>query len=109
MMANQGRRASGKISTIAKLFSLLASAGLLSLALSPVHGTSSGSARAEPSFIDPTATISKTNVHLGHLVYVAPFADIKAGTGADKSIRIGNESDVQDNCVVTADRGQVAL
>jgi carbonic anhydrase/acetyltransferase-like protein (isoleucine patch superfamily) len=37
---------------------------------------------------------------------VAPFAEIKAGA---KAISIGNESNVQDNCVVSAEAGAVRL
>jgi carbonic anhydrase/acetyltransferase-like protein (isoleucine patch superfamily) len=108
MMAN---RRKGRIVTtlrFASLLSLLASTVLLSITLNPAHGTSRSAAKVEPTFVDPTATIS-TNVDLGHLVYVAPFANITAGAGADRAIRIGNESNVQDNCSVTSERGAVSL
>jgi carbonic anhydrase/acetyltransferase-like protein (isoleucine patch superfamily) len=88
--------------------SLMASAVLLSLGPALFTWTSRDAAKPDPRFVDPTATIS-TNVRLGHLVYVAPFAEIKAGIGPDKSISIGNESNVQDSCVLTADAGAVTL
>jgi carbonic anhydrase/acetyltransferase-like protein (isoleucine patch superfamily) len=113
IMANQTQKAIYKIPAVATLFAMLAAAGLLSLMLSPVRGTSPSTAKVEPAFVepafvDPTATIS-TNVRMGSRVYIAPFADIKAGADSSRSITIGDQSNVQDSCVVTAQRGRVQL
>lgn len=64
----------------------------------------------DPSFIDATAQVfNKPNVKLGGLVYVGPFAMIRAGADADHGIAIGNESDVQDSVVVDATKGAIDL
>src|SRR4051812_8975684 len=64
---------------------------------------------AEPTFVDPTATIiNLDNVHFGHLVYVAPFALLKAGAG-NRVIQIGDETNIQDSVTVDAKRGAVSL
>jgi carbonic anhydrase/acetyltransferase-like protein (isoleucine patch superfamily) len=53
------------------------------------------------SFIDPSAEItSPRRVKLGELVYVAPFAQLLATKSAP--IRIGAESNVEDNAVLDA-------
>jgi len=53
------------------------------------------------TFIDPTAVISNgRNVRLGELVYVAPFAKLLATRAAP--IRIGAESNVEDNTLLDA-------
>lgn len=67
-------------------------------------------AATEPSFVDPTATFTnRTNVKLGGLDYVGPFAALRAGADADHGITIGDESDVQDSVVVDATKGKIAL
>ena len=67
-------------------------------------------AAAEPSFIDSTAyLINPQEVHFGALVYVAPFALLKAGTDAAHAIHIGSETDVQDSVTVDASGGAVML
>lgn len=64
---------------------------------------------AEPTFIDPTATVvNLDNVHFGELVYVAPFALLKAGAG-DRVIQVGDETNIQDSVTVDAKRGAVSL
>src|SRR5262249_7403964 len=92
----------------AKVLSVVALAGLAPVALNMAQRTRQGAPKTGPPFVDPTATVS-ANVRLGHLVYVAPFAEIKAGSSPARSIKIGNESDVQDSCVVTAEAGAVTL
>lgn len=63
----------------------------------------------EPSFIDPTARlVGQPNISIGKLVYVGPFASVKAG-GSLQPVRIGNESNVQDNVEVDATTGEVAI
>ncbi len=64
-------------------------------------------ANGGPSFIDPTATlVNSGNIHLGHFVYVAPFAALRAGSNAASDITIGDDSNVQDN-VTVATRGKL--
>jgi len=64
---------------------------------------------AEPTFVDPTATIVNIeNVHLGDLVYIAPFALLKAGSG-NRVIQVGDETNIQDSVTVDARRGAVSL
>ena len=64
---------------------------------------------AEPTFVDPTATIINLgNVHFGDLVYVAPFALLRAGSG-NRVIQVGDESNIQDSVTVDARRGAVSL
>jgi carbonic anhydrase/acetyltransferase-like protein (isoleucine patch superfamily) len=70
----------------------------------------SANAAAEPSFVDPTAILTnRTNIRPGSLDYIGPFAALKAGTDADHSITIGDESNVQDSVVVDTAKGKVAL
>src|SRR5262249_29660666 len=67
-------------------------------------------AAAEPSFIDSTAyLINPQEVHFGELVYVAPFALLKAGTDAAHAIDLGSETNVQDSVTVDASSGAVRL
>jgi carbonic anhydrase/acetyltransferase-like protein (isoleucine patch superfamily) len=67
-------------------------------------------AAAGPSFIDSTAyLINPQEVHFGALVYVAPFALLKAGTDAAHAIRIGSETNIQDSVTVDASSGAVTL
>ncbi len=67
-------------------------------------------AAADPSFIDSTAyLINPQEVDLGELVYVAPFALLKAGTDAAHAIHIGSETNVQDSVTVDASSGAVRL
>jgi carbonic anhydrase/acetyltransferase-like protein (isoleucine patch superfamily) len=64
---------------------------------------------AEPTFVDPTATIiNLENVHFGELVYVAPFAFLQAGSG-NRAIEVGDETNIQDSVTVDARRGAVSL
>lgn len=63
---------------------------------------------ADPTFADPTARIvNPAHVHLGELVYVAPFATLRATSSHD--IHIDNESNVQDSVTVDATAGSVHL
>ncbi|NKE73772.1 acetyltransferase [Candidatus Manganitrophus noduliformans] len=61
-------------------------------------------------FVDPTATVTGADkVHLGDSVYVAPFAELRAGADPALTIHIGAESDVQDSAVVDATAGAVSM
>lgn len=61
------------------------------------------------SFVDPTVTVyGAADIHLGDEVYVGPFARLLAA-GAARSIRVGNESNIQDSVVVDATRAPVIL
>ena len=68
---------------------------------------------AEPEsghFVDPTARlINESRIDFGELVYVAPFATLKAGEDGGQRIVIGNQSDVQDNVLVDATGGTVRI
>ena len=52
------------------------------------------------SFVDPSATLNG-RVEMGESVYVAPFARVEAGQSL---VRIGSQSDLQDNVTVLADK-----
>jgi carbonic anhydrase/acetyltransferase-like protein (isoleucine patch superfamily) len=66
------------------------------------------SAQAQ-SFVDPTARlINKNYISMGNLVFVAPFATLRAG-GLLQPIRIGNESNVQDSVEVDASTGLIVI
>jgi len=95
-------------SSSAIVLSIMTLSGLISTSMTAVPAAGTIGAKVEPTFVDPTATIS-SNVNLGHLVYVAPFAEIKAGALPARAISIGNESNIQDSCVVTAEAGAVRL
>src|SRR5262245_4644123 len=104
-MANRRPKAVGINST--KMFLVVAAGGFLAVALSPAQRTNPGvksGAKSGPTFVDPTARVA-ASVRLGHLVYVAPFADIKVGRFRNRTVNIGNESNIQDSCVVTAEAG----
>ena len=61
------------------------------------------------AFVIPTARlVNRTFITLGNLVYVAPFASLKAG-GILQPVRIGNESNVQDSVVVNATTGGILI
>lgn len=76
------------------------------LVLALVMAVWSSTAPAQ-SFVDPTARIINGQlVTLGDLVYVAPFAILKAG---GHRIDIGNESDVQDNVTLDSGKGAIRL
>src|SRR5262249_2639686 len=107
-MASQDRKAMTMKWKTAIVFALIAIAGLLTIALNAPLTRSEGAPKLEPAFVDPTATVS-ANVHMGHLVFVAPFAEIKTGATPDKAVNIGNETNIQDNCVVAAEAGAVKL
>ncbi|HEY0737313.1 MAG TPA: hypothetical protein VGD69_20510 [Herpetosiphonaceae bacterium] len=63
-----------------------------------------------PTFIDPTAkVINAANIQLGELVYVGPFAQLKANKNVASSIVIGDESNVQDSATVDATFGRVVI
>ena len=65
---------------------------------------------SEPSFVDPTATIiNGNNLNIGKLVYVAPFATLRAGSNEQFSINIGNESNIQDSVEVDATKGKIVI
>ncbi len=63
------------------------------------------------TFVDPTAvalgwpTQSQGNVTLGNDVYVGPFAVLARG----QAVKVGMESDVQDNVLVDASAGSIVL
>src|SRR5215831_513153 len=107
-MISRIRQAMAAASSTAIVLSIMTLSGLISTSMTAVPAAGTVGAKVEPSFVDPTATISG-NVNLGHLVYVAPFAEIKASASPARAISIGNESNVQDNCVVTAEAGAVRL
>lgn len=69
------------------------------------------SAAVEPSFVDPTASLSyKFNIRLGQHVYIGPFAVLRtAFSDPTRSITIGNESNVQDNTTIDATLAAVTL
>ena len=80
-------------------------AGVMSLSAAGAGMAATGG----PTFVDPTATLEKPEaISLGELDYVGPFAHLKAG-GKDKRIRIGDESNIQDNVIVDASGGPVVL
>ncbi len=63
-----------------------------------------------PNFTDATATITnKENVTLGHLVFIGPFATLKAGADQEHAIEIGSESNVQDRVTLDAAKGKIKL
>lgn len=65
---------------------------------------------AGPSFTDPTATLAnKENIKFGQLVYVGPFATLKAGSDKDHAIEIGNETNIQDRVTLDTARGSINL
>jgi carbonic anhydrase/acetyltransferase-like protein (isoleucine patch superfamily) len=63
------------------------------------------------TFVDPTATFMyPEHVTLGNLVYVGPFATLRAGAeGEEEFIVVGGESNIQDNVTISARGGEVAL
>ncbi|MPZ69899.1 MAG: acetyltransferase [Actinobacteria bacterium] len=81
------------------------------VALSGMLVVFGGAGAAEPEsghFVDPTARlINAKRIHFGELVYVAPFATLKAGTDGGQRIVIGDGSDVQDNVLLDATGGTV--
>jgi carbonic anhydrase/acetyltransferase-like protein (isoleucine patch superfamily) len=83
------------------------------LAASGAAAATSGAAAAtsrQSSFVDSTVTVThRANVHLGELVYVAPFARLLAGGRPGKSIFVGDESNIQDSVRVDAGGGTVRL
>lgn len=65
---------------------------------------------AGPSFVDPAAVISnRANVQLADLVYVGPFAELRAGTTTREGIRIDSQSNLQDSTTLDATGGEVRL
>jgi carbonic anhydrase/acetyltransferase-like protein (isoleucine patch superfamily) len=87
----------------------IAATALLAGVISLSAAGASAAATSGPTFVDPTATLEKPEaISLGELNYVGPFAHLKAG-GKNKRIRIGDESDVQDNTTVDASGGRVVL
>lgn len=87
-------------------FRVVALLAVLALLAMPV-----ATSQPRPSyFVDPTARLSRPgNIHLGELVYVAPFATLRAGSGQEARIDIGAHSDVQDNTLVDARGGSIEL
>jgi len=69
------------------------------LALVSVSALFSQSPAHPPSFSDPTAVLTGVTLSGTHGVYVAPFAVLTAMT--PYTITIGDESDVQDNALVS--------
>jgi carbonic anhydrase/acetyltransferase-like protein (isoleucine patch superfamily) len=63
------------------------------------------------SFMDPGASLGfKGNIHISELVYIGPFATLRAGyIGSNRHIDIGAESNVQDNAMLDADVATVSL
>ncbi len=86
----------------------LAAAALMLISRSSAPAVS---AAVEPSFVDPTASLSfKTNINLGQHVYIGPFAVLRtAPFDPARSITINNESDVQDNTLIDASLASVTL
>lgn len=82
---------------------------LLALQARAQETVAGGAAIATATFVDPTARlVNRTFITLGNLVYVAPFASLKAG-GILQPVRIGNESNVQDSVVVDATTGGILI
>ncbi len=86
--------------------------GVLSLVvLSGMVATFAGAGAAVPDpvhFVDPTARlINAQRIQFGNLVYVAPFATLRAGTDGGQRIVIGDGSDVQDNVLLDATGGTI--
>lgn len=80
--------------------------GLIAAAIAVVPAMAAPS----PTFIDPTATVvNADNIQLGRLVYVGPFAQLKANKHVAHSIVIGDESNVQDSATIDATFGPVVL
>lgn len=84
---------------------------LILVALSGMVATFAGAGAAEPDpvyFVDPTARlVNAGRIQFGNLVYVAPFATLKAGTDGGQRIVIGDGSDVQDNVLLDATGGTI--
>ncbi len=61
------------------------------------------------TFVDPTARlVGRPTITIGNEVFVAPFASIKSG-GLLQPVRIGNQSDIQDNVEVDATTGAILI
>jgi carbonic anhydrase/acetyltransferase-like protein (isoleucine patch superfamily) len=89
--------------------SLSCAAALGVSALPASAQTADLAAATTATFVDPTARlVGRPNITLGRLVYVAPFATLKAG-GLLQPVRIGNESNVQDSVVVDATTGGILI
>src|SRR4051812_38440983 len=87
---------------------LLVAAALLGMLLLARGAAVAGA--TEPSFVDPTArVVHRANVHLGSLVYVAPFARLLAGNSPENGVWVGDESNLQDSVVADASGGAVRL
>lgn len=87
------------------LIILMLSALVTGLAFAAPANASGG-----PTFVDPTARISGgSSVALGNLVYVGPFARLKANSRSANTITIGNESNVQDSATLDASAGPIVL
>lgn len=71
--------------------------------------TGAGAAQPDPvHFVDPSARlVNAGRIQFGNLVYVAPFATLKAGTDGSQRIVIGDRSDVQDNVLLDATGGTI--
>jgi carbonic anhydrase/acetyltransferase-like protein (isoleucine patch superfamily) len=87
---------------VAVVAAILAAAGVVAGLSASARGNGGA------SFVDPTAS-GFEEVELGELVYVAPFAVAKTGRREERSIRIGDESDVQDSVFLNARRGAIVV
>jgi carbonic anhydrase/acetyltransferase-like protein (isoleucine patch superfamily) len=81
------------------------------LAALAVPGSALAQVAAPVIFIDPTAVlVNPGSITIsGHEVYVAPFAQLRAGTAVGQTITVGAETNIQDNVVVDATAGPVRL
>ncbi|EHR69459.1 isoleucine patch superfamily enzyme, carbonic anhydrase/acetyltransferase [Burkholderiales bacterium JOSHI_001] len=89
-------------------FALLATACIAAACL-PSTAQTLLDATATATYIDPTAQlVGRTNISLGSLVFVAPFARL-AAPNATLYIKVGNETNIQDNVDVNAATGAITI
>ena len=107
---NSARELARKRGPVSRILSVLLFANL-------IFATHSGAAPAPQGshFIDPTAIVQcgANPCSFGSNVYIGPFAILTAGPGAGNkktpAITIGNDSNVQDNTILDATAGPIAL
>lgn len=109
---NSARELARKRGPVSRILSVLLFVNLILSAHSGATATTEGS-----HFIDPTAIVQCDEGHnpcsFGSNVYIGPFAILMAGTKAGNKktagITIGTDSNVQDNTVLDATAGPIAL
>ncbi|WP_088278918.1 acetyltransferase [Ideonella sp. A 288] len=81
----------------------------LAAVVTPALSQSQLAVSPTPSFVDPTVQLlGNANIGLGGLVFIGPFARLTAPTST-LYIRVGSESNVQDNAEVNASTGAISL